>query len=168
MTLGNRIVIVGVSASGKSTFARRLAEKITLPLVHIDAVMWKPGWEYIGDEQTVQKLDEVTTGDQWVLEGYIKKQAYPFVFERADTIIYLDYARHVAASRYLKRWITHRKTARPELEGSPDTFSFKFMRLVWDKKEVYWMNRFLKDSPYQSKIVTLSSPKGAENLLKRV
>lgn len=56
----NKIIIVGVSASGKSTFSRKLAEKTNLPLIHMDAVMWRPGWEYLGDEYTNQKLYEIT------------------------------------------------------------------------------------------------------------
>jgi adenylate kinase family enzyme len=52
----NRVVIVGASAAGKSTFARQLAKKIQLPLIHMDEIMWKPGWQYIGDEAVIDWL----------------------------------------------------------------------------------------------------------------
>lgn len=107
--LGKRIAVVGVSASGKSTFARKLALKTSLPLTHIDAVMWKPGWNYIGDDETVRKLKEISQQDEWIIEGFIEKEALEAVLTRAQSIIYLDYPRHVSAWRYIKRWFKHRK-----------------------------------------------------------
>ena len=89
-TLGKKIVVVGVSASGKSTFARKLGSKMSSPVFFVDSIMWKSGWNYVGDEETVKKLDEISSRTEWIIEGYITKGARDFVFERADTIIYLD------------------------------------------------------------------------------
>lgn len=165
MNLENKIAIVGVSASGKSTFARSLAAKTNLPLTHMDAVMWQPGWNYIGDEETIRKLNEVSSQEKWIIEGYIDKGAYETVFSQADTIVYLDYPRHVAAWRYIKRWFKHRKHPRPELEGSPEKFSFTFLKLVWEKREVYHLNNFLQKMSHQEKILKLTSPRKAKTFL---
>jgi adenylate kinase family enzyme len=164
--LGKRIAVVGVSASGKSTFARRLAAKTNLPLTHIDAVMWKPGWDYIGDEETVRRLKETSQQEEWIIEGFIDKNALEAVLIRAESIIYLDYPRHIAAWRYIKRWLKHRKNPRPELEGSPEKFSFEFLKRVWDKKEVYRLNKFLKTMPDTDKVMKLTSPGNAEFFLR--
>ncbi|MEJ0053890.1 MAG: hypothetical protein WDN10_04175 [bacterium] len=163
--LGKRIAVVGVSASGKSTFARRLATKTGLPLTHIDAVMWKPGWDYIGDEETVRQLKEISKQDEWIIEGFIDKNALEAVLTRAESIIYLDYPRYIPAWRYIKRWFKHRKNPRPELEGSPEKFSFEFLKRVWDKKEVYRLNEFIKKMPDTSKILRLKLPKEANTFL---
>lgn len=165
-SLGKRIAIVGVSASGKSTFARKLATKTNLPLTHIDAVMWKPGWDYIGDEETVRRLKEISQQDEWVIEGYIDKNALEAVLSRAESIIYLDYPRYIPAWRYIKRWLKHRKNPRPELEGSPEKFSFEFLKRVWDKKEVYRLNKFLETAPEAHKIIRFTSPREAAALLR--
>lgn len=164
----NRIVIVGVSASGKSHFGRRLADRLGLPLVHMDAMMWKPGWDYIGDDATNERLEEESQKDSWIIEGYITKASRTFLFEQADSIIQLDYSPLVASWRYIKRWWKHRKQARPELEGSPEKFSWKFLKLVWTKGESVTLEKFLKEVVDQGKIVTLRSPKEAEKFLKKL
>lgn len=163
--IGKRVVIVGVSASGKSTFARKLAQKTGLPVSFVDELMWKPGWNYIGDEETARLLIEASTRDTWIIEGYIVKPARSAVFERADSIVYLDYPPRVAAWRYLMRWLKHRKDPRPELPGSPEKFSFKFLELVWSKGETASLEDFLRSLPQQEKVIRLTSPRAAARFL---
>lgn len=167
-TLGEKIVVVGVSASGKTTFSRKLASKTNLPVFFVDSIMWRPGWNHIGDEEMVKKLNEIGAGDRWIIEGYISKGARTFIFERADTIIYLDYSPWVNTFRCIKRWWKHRKDPRPELEGSPERLNFKKLKLVWTKGEAISLNRFLNEVQDKSKIVKLKSPKEARVLLREV
>jgi len=46
-----RIMIIGCGGSGKSTLARQLGEKLSLPVVHLDKLFWKPGWVHISQEE---------------------------------------------------------------------------------------------------------------------
>jgi adenylate kinase family enzyme len=168
MEIGNKIVVLGVSASGKSTFARKLGEKTGLPVTFIDALMWKPGWQYIGDEETVRLIKEASEKDAWIIEGYIEKQARVDLFNTADTILYLDYPAWLPAFRYIKRWIKHRNNARPELPGCPEKFSFEFLWRVYKKKEVYRLEQLFKEHDWNSKIIRLKSPKETQAFLKSV
>ena len=168
MNLGDKIVIVGVSASGKSTFARELGKKMHLPITFMDSIMWKSGWVYIGDTETVKKLRTISQQDKWIIEGYVSTEARTFLFDRADTIIYLDYPRLVGVFRYFKRWWKHRKIPRPELEGSPDTFDFKYLKLIWNKGEAISLNRFLNEASNIDKIVRLTSPSAAKKFIKEL
>ena len=167
-TLGRRIAIVGVSASGKSWFGRALADKTKLPLTHTDMVMWEPGWNYVGDEKTVKTLKEVSSKESWIIEGYIDKDAFDAVLNQTNSIIYLDYARYIPALRYIKRSFMHRTHPRPELKGSPDTFSFEFLKRVWDKREVYHLNKFFENMSAPEKVIRLKSPKEASDLVKSI
>lgn len=164
--LGNKIVVLGVSASGKSTFARRLAAKLQLPLIHIDELMWKPGWQYIGDEETIRLIKEASEKDSWIIEGYIEKGAQLDLFNKADRLLYLDYPASVPTLRYVKRWWQHRTDPRPELPGCPERFSLEFLWRVYKKKEVYRLEQLFKKIDYSAKIIKLKSPKEAEELLQ--
>ncbi len=163
--IANKILILGISASGKSVFARKLAKKLNLPLTHVDSTMWKPGWNYIGDEETVNHLVQISNESKWIIEGYIEDAARETVFNRADLIIYLDYSSILSSWRYFKRWWKHRKNARPELEGSPEKFSFKFLKLVWTKGEAISLKEDLKKVEPQSKIMVFRKPGEAEGFL---
>lgn len=166
--IGKKIVIVGVSASGKSTFAKKISAKTELPLFLMDAIMWNPGWKYIGDEKTLRELEKISLQDKWIIEGYINKEALTFIFDRADTIIYLDYPPRVAAVRYIKRWLKHRKVPRPELEGSPEEFDFKFFKLVWNKGEAISLNKFLSEIKDPHKLIKFTSVRQTEAFLQEL
>ncbi len=166
--LGTKMVVLGVSASGKSTFARKLSEKLGIPLIHIDELMWNPGWEYIGDERTVQLIKEASEKERWIIEGYIEKDARIDLFNKADVLIYLDYPAWLPALRYIKRWWQHRKDPRPELPGCPEKFSFEFLARVYKKKEVYRLEQLFKNGDYNAKIIRLKSPKDTKRILDRI
>jgi adenylate kinase family enzyme len=40
-----RILVVGCPGAGKSMFARRLAERLLLPVIHLDFHYWHSGWQ---------------------------------------------------------------------------------------------------------------------------
>ena len=165
-SLGKKIVVLGVSASGKSTFARKLAEKSHLHLVHIDEIMWKPNWQYIGDEETVERIKGESDNDSWIIEGYIDKNAQAALFDKADTLLYLDYSSWRSALRYIKRWWQHRKNPRPELPGCPEKFSFEFLLRVYKKKEVYRLEKLLQSGRWDSKLIRFKTPTGASKFLQ--
>jgi adenylate kinase family enzyme len=166
--LGNKIVVLGVSASGKSTFARKLGKKIGLPVTHMDALMWKPGWEYIGEEETVTLIKEVSEKDQWIIEGYIEKKVRVELFTKVNTILYLDYPGWLSAWRYVNRTLKHRKNPRPELPGSPETFKFSFLKIVFTKGEVYKLEKLFKEHNWDSKIIRFKSPKESKVFLSKL
>ena len=40
-----RVVVIGASCSGKTTFTRRLAEILDYPLTELDRLHWLPDWK---------------------------------------------------------------------------------------------------------------------------
>ena len=64
-----RVLVMGSSGSGKSTFARRLSEITGLPFVSLDALFWKPGWVASDNAEFGQRVAEVARQPQWVMDG---------------------------------------------------------------------------------------------------
>ncbi len=46
-----RVVVIGNSGGGKSMLARHLANRLDLPYVEIDALLWRPGWQLAPPEE---------------------------------------------------------------------------------------------------------------------
>ena len=54
-----RVLVMGSSGSGKSTFSRKLSEITGIPIVSLDALYWKPGWVASDNAEFGQRVAEV-------------------------------------------------------------------------------------------------------------
>lgn len=60
-----RVMVVGISGAGKSTFAARLAEAAGLRVVELDLLNWGPGWYNRSAEEPealINAIDAATQG----------------------------------------------------------------------------------------------------------
>ena len=89
--IGNRIIVLGCSGSGKSTFARRLHACTNLPLIHLDNVWWKADRTHISRKEFDHRLEKLLQGDKWIIDGDYSR-TYEMRFHSCDTIIFLDYS----------------------------------------------------------------------------
>jgi len=69
--LGPRICIMGPSNSGKSTLAVAIAEKQSLPVIHLDQLYHQPNTDWQPREHAVflQLHREAISAERWVIEG---------------------------------------------------------------------------------------------------
>ena len=90
MNLGQKIIVLGCSGSGKSTFSKRIHDAAGLPLIHLDNVWWKSDRSHISREEFDQKLGEILQEDKWILDGDYSR-TYEVRFQSCDTVFFLDY-----------------------------------------------------------------------------
>ena len=89
-----RIVIVGSGGSGKSMLARQIGAVLGLDVVHLDRLLWKPGWVRLPPQEQEAVSADTVSGSRWIVEGdHLRTQ--PLRFAAADTIIFLDFTRRV-------------------------------------------------------------------------
>ena len=65
----DRVVVIGTSCSGKTTFARRLAEIIDCPWTELDRLHWLPDWEPRPLDDFRRLVAEKVSQDRWVIDG---------------------------------------------------------------------------------------------------
>jgi adenylate kinase family enzyme len=87
-----KVLIIGIVASGKTTLAKRLSKKINAPWYELDRIVHHQAvagrYKRTADEQAEVIMNIDKTGP-WILEG-TDRESYRFLFEMADTIIFLD------------------------------------------------------------------------------
>ena len=92
--MGEKIIVIGCSGAGKSTFARALAEKTGLPLCHLDLIWHKADKTHITREEFDEKLREWLSRPQWIIDGDFSRTLETRA-AACDTIIFLDYSMEV-------------------------------------------------------------------------
>jgi len=127
-----RVAIIGPGGAGKSTLARDLGQRTGLPVVHLDAEHWLPGWVEPDREEWRRKVETLSEGDRWIMDGnYGGTMRHRLA--RADTIVFLDLPRRVCIYRALKRSTVYRRRPRPDMaDGCEEKIDWKFLKWIWD------------------------------------
>ena len=81
-------MIIGGPGAGKTWLGRRLAEKLALPLTHVDDHVWRPDRSIHSATETDRALTEIALGENWIIDGG-NTRTYAIRAARADTIIWL-------------------------------------------------------------------------------
>jgi len=128
-----RVVILGCSGSGKSTFARAMGERLGLPVVHLDALFWSPGWVEPEDNEVFRaKVAAAVAGDAWITDGNYVGRTFDLRLPRADAVIFLDQPRRICLWRIFRRWWTDRGKRRADLaEGCYENLDWDFTAWAW-------------------------------------
>jgi adenylate kinase family enzyme len=109
----HRVVVVGTSGSGKTTFAARLARMLAVPHVELDALHWEPNWVEAPLVIFRERVDRALSGDRWVVDGNYSK-VRNIVWGRANMVVWLDYPLLLSLWQLVKR-TSHRLVTREKL-----------------------------------------------------
>ena len=124
-SIGDKILILGCPGSGKSTFARALAARTGLPLVHLDTVWWRADGTHVSREAFDRALDGLLRGEQWIMDGDYSR-TYEVRVRAADTVIFLDYPEEVCMAGIRARV----GQKRPDIPWTESTLDPELVALV--------------------------------------
>ncbi|MDQ2747323.1 MAG: DNA topology modulation protein [Acidobacteriota bacterium] len=162
-----RILVIGSSGAGKSTFSRRLGKIVGIEVVHLDKLHWKPNWTEPSKDEWQKILAEAVKKDSWIMDGNYSRTIEMRV-AACDTVIFLDMPRVVCIYRILQRVAFYYGKHRPDMaEGCNEQFDWKFLVWVWNypNRSKPIVEKILKEYEGEKTVVRLSSKRAAENFL---
>jgi adenylate kinase family enzyme len=151
-----RICIVGSTGCGKTTLARRLAQKYQLEHIELDAIYWQPGWQPLASEVFRARVEARTQAPGWVSDGNYSK-VRDITWARAEAIVWLDLSIGRIFWRLWRRtwrralskeklWGTNQESLRSQFASRDSLFLWLF-QTYWKNKGVY--GDLLAQPPYQ-------------------
>ena len=143
-----RIIIIGCPGSGKSTFSKKLAKLLDLPLVHLDKLYWRANWQEVSNEEFDKLLINELKKPAWILDGNFSR-TLELRLQYADHVILMNYPTLTCVFRILKRVITnHGKTRDDMTEGCNERLDLSFLKYVrgFKKKRLPQMLEVLNKS----------------------
>ena len=124
--VGQRIVVVGTTGSGKTTVARQLAQRLGYPHVELDALYWGPNWAEAPLDVFRERIVQALSANAWIADGNYGK-VRDIVWGRADTLVWLDYRLPIILWQLARRAF-QRILARKDLwNGNRETFRGQFL-----------------------------------------
>ncbi|MDR2686379.1 MAG: hypothetical protein LBB75_01390, partial [Oscillospiraceae bacterium] len=105
-----------------------------LPLVHLDALYWRPNLQRPPDEEWAREHRELIAEEKWILDGnYIQGGAMEARCAVADLVIYLDVNRLVCLiSAVLRNFKTRADDGPQDFQEKWDKKFFGLCKAIWD------------------------------------
>jgi adenylate kinase family enzyme len=125
----DRIAVVGCGGSGKTYVARRLAERLKLPLTHLDGVYYDADWNPLPQDDFAERQRELVARPRWVIEGNYAS-TLPIRLALADTVIFLDLPVITCLAGILQRRWRYRGGQHAR-DGVYDRITWSFVRYIW-------------------------------------
>jgi adenylate kinase family enzyme len=137
-----RLAVIGPSGSGKTWLSSQLANSLGLRHIEIDALFHGPGWESVSVDELRERVAEATEGDDWISDGTYHQMIGELVFERVDTVAWLDLPVRRVIWRLLRRTYLRKKHQTELWHGNREGRWRESLRyLVWPAFKRAFENR---------------------------
>jgi adenylate kinase family enzyme len=135
----SRILVYGVTGSGKSTVAERISERLGVPWYPVDDLGWEPGWVPVPNEVIRERIVAICDQPEWILDSaYSSWLDVPL--GAADLVVGLDFPRWFSLRRLITRTAIRVMRQTPVCNGNRES-----MRSVWSKDSILvWHFRSFK------------------------
>ncbi len=98
-----KIIVFGLTASGKTTLARKISQILKIKIYHTDNFAYIKKWtKKATEEEFMKKLKEAVKKEKWILEG-VHSEWMSKAIKKADLVIFINPNKITLAKRVLKR-----------------------------------------------------------------
>ncbi len=119
--LPDRVLLYGVTGSGKSTAALAIGELTGHPVTLVDELTWLPGWVPVPEARQCEVIGEIVAGERWLLDTAYGSWR-DLVVPRAELVIGLDYPRWLSLARLVRRTVARAITKEPMCNGNVESW----------------------------------------------
>jgi adenylate kinase family enzyme len=164
-----RVLIIGSGGAGKSTLAAHIARSLHLPLIHLDALYWHPGWRPTPKAEWEEVIAHHIAGPRWVMDGNYSG-TLDLRLARCDTVVFLDLPRAVCLWRVVGRWLRFRGRSRPDMAPDcPEQLTWEFIHWIWTyPARRPDLRRKLSSLRPDQRVITLSSRRMVQGFLNEL
>jgi len=130
-----RVLVVGSSSSGKTSFAWQLAAILACKPVELDDLFWGPNWTPRPEAEFRSLAEAAIAGPDWVVDGnygVLRTLLWP----RATSVIWLNYGFLTVFLRALRRTIRRIAYRERLFSGNRESFGEAFLSR---KSILYWV-----------------------------
>ena len=132
ITIMEKVLLIGPGGAGKSTFAKEIGELTGIPVVHLDALYWKPGWIETSKDDWKRVVEGLLAQESWIIDGNYGG-TLDLRLAAADTIIFFDLPPLLCIWRFLKRRIKFHNKNRPDMtEGCSERIDWSFIKWIYN------------------------------------
>lgn len=159
-----KILIIGSSGAGKTTFSRRLSDLTGIEVIHLDKLHWKPNWTEPSKAEWTATLEKAVRGAAWIMDGNYSG-SLDLRLPACDTVIFLETPPAVCVYRVLKRVASSYGKTRPDMaEKCAEQFDWEFIKWIWDfeNRSKPKMERLLEQFKDEKTIIRLKSKREVE------
>lgn len=164
-----RILVYGVTGSGKTHLAERISRVTGIPWHSVDELTWEPGWVEVPADEQRRRILGICEGESWILDtAYAKWLEIPL--SRAELIVGLDYSRPLSFGRLFRRTVARLRDGKPVCNGNRETLRTALSRdsiLLWHFRSFARKRRRIREWQAQGlPIVVMRSPRETESWLR--
>jgi adenylate kinase family enzyme len=98
------VAVIGSSGSGKTTVSAELARALHCPHVELNGIYHQPDWTPLDPTAFSRRVAQAIAGPTWVVDGNYSGVRTD-VWERADTVVFLNLPRSVVLARVTSRTV---------------------------------------------------------------
>jgi adenylate kinase family enzyme len=171
-----RVVVIGTSCAGKTTFARSLARVLGFPHIELDALHWLPNWTERSADEFRALIAQAISQDCWIIDGNYAV-VRDLVWPRATAVIWLNYSFSLVLWHALTRTARRAWTQEELFAGNRESLRMA----IFSRDSILWWvlttfhqrrkrYRALFDTPPspQLQYVEFLKPSEAEHFLARL
>nr|WP_154893525.1 hypothetical protein [Paenibacillus xylanexedens] len=160
-----KILILGIVASGKTTLAKEISQKINIPWYELDTIVHHEtphGRNKRTPDEQIAVIQDIDRYGAWIFEG-TDRASYRCLWDMADTIIFLDTPLWKRKMRIFLRFIKQNLG----IEKSHYTSDVQMLKMMYKWTRDFERNRVDFEKrlhPYHQKLIILTDNKKHEFL----